>query len=72
MIKLVLIVDVYKDFPLIKGNVYEGELTPKLYDPFTFKEVSKSYIVRCDDGKFRKVEAECFIPLREYNLGNLL
>lgn len=45
MIKLVLIVDVYKNFPLIKGNVYEGELTPKQYDPFTLKEVPKSLLL---------------------------
>jgi hypothetical protein len=68
MIKLVLTVDVHKNFPLTKGNVYEGELTPN--DPL--KEYPKSYIVRCDDGKFRKVEGECFIPLREYNLDSLL
>lgn len=38
MIKLVLIVDVYRKFPLIKGNVYGGELTPMEYDPLRLKK----------------------------------
>lgn len=72
MIKLLLISDVHKDFPLTKGKVYEGEFIPKLYDPETLREVSESYIIKCDDNKFRKVEANCFIPLRESNLNKLL
>lgn len=72
MIKLVLIADVNKDLPLIKGKVYEGELTPKLYDTQTLEEVPESYIIKCNDNKFRKVEANCFISLREGNLNKLL
>ena len=40
---------------LIEGKMYECELTPIMYDPLTFKPL-RAYIVKCEDGKFRKFE----------------
>jgi len=48
------------------GNVYSGELSPKLYDPNTLVLKPPAYIVKCNDGKLRKVEAEFFITLEEW------
>ena len=53
------------DHILIMGNIYECELTPKIYDPITFQLDKTSYIVRCEDGKFRKYYAEYFIDIVE-------
>jgi hypothetical protein len=44
------------------------------YDPVTFKEVDKSYIIKCLDNKWRKVYAHNFITiedLREFKLKEL-
>jgi hypothetical protein len=37
---------------------YEGELTPTTYNPQTLQEAPPAYIVKCNDGKFRKVDGE--------------
>ena len=50
---------------LIRGNMYECELTPTMYDPNTFQPVKPSYVVRCEDGKFRKYDTEHFIDIQE-------
>lgn len=51
---------------LTKGKLYQGELTPTMYDPQTFQPAEPSYIVKCDDDKFRKFEAKHFITLEEW------
>ena len=48
------------------GKMYEGELTPKMYDPNTLKPAEPAYIVKCDDGKYRKFMAKHFITLEEW------
>ena len=53
------------DHILIKGNMYECELTPTLYDPNTLQPTEPFYIVRCEDGKFRKYAAEHFRDIVE-------
>jgi hypothetical protein len=50
---------------LIRGNMYECELTPTMYDPNTYQPVEPYYIVRCEDDKFRKYYAEYFIDIVE-------
>ena len=50
---------------LIMGKMYECELTPKIYDPVTFKPAKPSYVVKCEDGKFRKYYAENFKDIQE-------
>lgn len=39
---------------ITKGKSYDAELTPTIYDPETFIGY-KDYIIKCDDGKSRKV-----------------
>lgn len=59
---------------LIKGNMYECELTLTTYDPNNFQPAKPSYIVRCEDGKFRKYYTEHFrdiVELREEKLKEL-
>ena len=59
---------------LIIGNMYECELTPTMYDPNTYQPVKPYYVVRCEDGKFRKYYAEYFkdiVELREEKLKEL-
>lgn len=51
---------------LTLNKCYEGELTPIIYDPNTFQKTSPSYIVKCNDGKFRKVDTEYFITQEEW------
>ena len=62
------------DHILKVGSMYECELTPKLYDPKTFELAAPSYIVACEDGKFRKYYTEHFrdiVELREEKLKEL-
>lgn len=62
------------DHILIKGNMYECELTPTMYDPNTYQPTGPFYIVRCEDGKFRKYAAEHFrdiVEIREEKLKEL-
>jgi hypothetical protein len=57
------------------GRIYDGELTPVIYDPQTLQPVPPSYVVICDDGKMRKVDASFFITLeqlREEKLNKIL
>ena len=50
---------------LIMGKAYECELTPTIYDPMTFQPAKPSYIVKCEDGKLRKYDAEHFRSIQE-------
>jgi hypothetical protein len=50
---------------LIMGKMYECELTPTIYDPMTFKPAPPSYVVKCEDGKFRKYEVVNFKDIQE-------
>ena len=54
------------DHILIMGNMYECELTPTMYDPTTLQPAKPSYIVTCEDGKFRKYAAEHFRDIVEW------
>lgn len=57
------------------GEIYEGDLCPVEYDPQTLQPVPPSYVVRCNDGKFRKVGGEYFITLdkwREEQINKIL
>ena len=54
--------DVYLEI----GKIYEGDLTPTIYDPQTLKPSEPFYIVKCDDGKYRKFMAEYFLTLEEW------
>jgi hypothetical protein len=47
------------------GKCYDGDLTPIEYDPQTLQPAPASYVVRCDDGYMRKVDALYFITLEE-------
>lgn len=59
------------DHILIKGKMYECELTHQywkagmVYDPTTFELAAPSYIVSCEDGRFRKYNAEYFVDISE-------
>ena len=62
------------EYILIYGNIYECELTPTIYDPNTYKPAKPSYIVTCEDGKFRKYNTDYFkniTELRETKLNEL-
>jgi hypothetical protein len=61
------------------GGLYECQAAlktydPKTYDPVTFEPAPPSLIVKCEDGKERRYQAEHFIDLqaaREIKLGQL-
>jgi hypothetical protein len=62
------------DHILKVGSMYECELTPTIYDPATLKPDKPSYVVACEDGKFRKYYAENFkdiVEMREEKLKEL-
>lgn len=59
------------DHILIKGKMYECELTPTMYDPNTFQPAAASYIVTCEDGKFRKYDVEHFRDIVEVRVDKL-
>jgi hypothetical protein len=48
------------------NNWYEGVLTPIMYDPQTLQQTSPAYIIKCNDGKFRKAGAEYFLTIEEW------
>ena len=52
------------------GNSYEGDLTPTIYDVETLDVVDPSYVIKCDDGRFRKFDAEYFITEQEWKKMN--
>lgn len=50
---------------LTPGKIYDGELTPVVYDPQTLQPAPPCYIVICDDGKSRKIDSHYFSKLDE-------
>ncbi len=46
------------------GKLYECQTALKTYDPVTFDLAPPSLIVKCEDGKERKYQAEHFIDLQ--------
>lgn len=64
----------YSSFTTV-GNWYEGDLTPTIYNPSTLEPAGPAYIIMCDDGRMRKINAEFFITideLREKKLNEIL
>ena len=56
---------------LTKGKIYKGDLIPTMYDPQTLEPAEPSYIIKCDDGKFRKFFASLFITIEEWRESQL-
>jgi hypothetical protein len=69
---LIKIPPIYQQFDLESIQLftlykwYDGELTPTLYDPQTLQPAPKSYIVKCNNGNFAKVDCEYFMTLEEW------
>ena len=62
------------DHILIMGKIYECEFAPTIYSVIGFQPDKPSYIVKCEDGKFRRYEVDYFIgihELREQKLNEL-
>lgn len=60
------------DIYLEKGKIYEAiSKAPTIYDPQTLKPSEPFYIVKCDDGKYRKLMAEHFLTLEEWRESQL-
>lgn len=57
-------------FFLTLGNSYEGDLTPTMINPNTYLPAPPSYVIKCDDGMFRKFDAEFFITEQEWKQMN--
>ena len=57
---------VYGSELLTLGEIYEGDLCPTMYDPQTLQPAPPSYVVKCNDDKWRKVGGEYFITLEEW------
>lgn len=60
---------------LTPGRFYDGELTPTIYDPVTLQPALPSYIIKCDDGMYRKLPSHIFMTpeeFREYQLNKIL
>jgi hypothetical protein len=55
---------------LTLGNSYEGDLTPNMINPNTYLPAPPSYVIKCDDGMFRKFDAEFFITEQEWKQMN--
>lgn len=59
---------------LTPERFYFCEETPTMFDPRTFQKVEAYFVVRCDDGKLRKLAKRHFISqadLRDGKLGDL-
>jgi hypothetical protein len=63
-VKLYLKVELY-GMNLTKGNIYECEFAPKMYNPQTLQEEPAFVIVKCDDNKWRKTRYSNFGELSE-------
>jgi hypothetical protein len=64
--KLYLIKEFWDESCLPVNNWYEGELTPTIYDPQTLQPSPPSYIIKCSDGKLRKVGGEYFLTQEDW------
>ena len=52
---------------LIKGNLYEAELCPPMYDEITYQVLPQRVIVKCEDQRFRiYILEKTFITLVEW------
>ncbi len=56
----------YSVYKVQYDKVYQATETPTIYNPDTLEPADKSYIVKCDDGKFRKMDANLFYTLSEW------
>ena len=56
-----IILDAYLNI----GNIYEGQLCPTTYDPYTLQPAPPSYVIKCNDGKYRKVDSNFLITFEE-------
>ena len=59
---------------LTPGEFYHGDFTPQMWDPDTYVKVEPHLVVKCDDGKLRKLAKRHFISLeelRDKKLGDL-
>ena len=45
---------------------YDGDLTPTMYDPQTLQPAIPSYIVKCNNNKWIKVDTKYFITQEEW------
>ena len=48
------------------GECYEADLVPTITDPQTLQPAPPSYIVKCNDNKWRKINAEYFYTQEEW------
>ena len=48
------------------GKIYDGDLSLTMYDPNTLQPAPATYLVKCDGGYLRKVDAEYFITVDEW------
>jgi len=48
-----------------KDNIYNGEYTPKMYDPQTLQFVY-FLIITCEDGESRRFDTDNFYSLEEW------
>jgi hypothetical protein len=53
------------DHILKVGSMYECDLAPTIYDAMTFQPSKPSYVVKCEDGMFRRYDAEHFRDIQE-------
>jgi hypothetical protein len=63
--------DEYRKKILTVNNWYDGDLTPTMYNPYTYNKVSPSYIVKCNDSQWRKVDSVYFITQEEWRESKL-
>ena len=63
--------DEYRKKILTINNWYDGDLTPTMYNPNTYNKVSPSYIVKCNDSQWRKVDSVYFITQEEWRENKL-
>ena len=57
---------------LTVNNWYEGDSTPTIYDVHTYEPLPISYVVKCNDGNWRKVGGEYFITQEEWRERQLI
>jgi hypothetical protein len=48
------------------GKWYEGEIMVTITNPMTLEPDPPSYVIKCDDSNFRRVEGDCFITQEEW------
>ena len=53
----VIALQTFNDYFITKGNIYEVEETPWIYEPVEFNRY-KDMIIKCDDGKTRRFQGQ--------------